>query len=69
MAIIESFQGILPAMQVPFKPDLSIDEAELKEAIGEIEKLNSITTGKSRSNSNRCRRGKGSPPSYFWNQL
>ena len=30
MAIIESFQGILPAMQVPFKPDLSIDEAELR---------------------------------------
>ena len=31
MAIIEAFKGILPAMQVPFKPDLGIDEADLRQ--------------------------------------
>jgi len=30
MAIIEPFRGVLPAMQLPFKPDQSIDEAELR---------------------------------------
>lgn len=30
MALIEAFRGILPAMQLPFKPDYSIDEAELR---------------------------------------
>ena len=30
MALVDSFRGILPAMQVPFKPDYSIDEAELR---------------------------------------
>ncbi len=30
MAIIEPFRGIFPALQVPFKPDLSIDEKELR---------------------------------------
>lgn len=31
MAISDPFKGILPAMQVPFRPDLSIDEAELRQ--------------------------------------
>ena len=30
MALVEAFRGVLPAMQVPFKPDYSIDEAELR---------------------------------------
>lgn len=30
MAIIEPFRGVLPAMQVPFQSDGSIDEAELR---------------------------------------
>jgi 4-hydroxy-tetrahydrodipicolinate synthase len=30
MALIEAFRGVLPAMQVPFKPDYSLDEAELR---------------------------------------
>ncbi len=30
MAVTEAFRGILPATQVPFNPDLSIDEAELR---------------------------------------
>ena len=30
MALIEAFRGILPAMQLPLKPDLSIDEADLR---------------------------------------
>jgi len=30
MAIIESFRGVLPAMQLPFQSDGSIDEAELR---------------------------------------
>jgi 4-hydroxy-tetrahydrodipicolinate synthase len=30
MSLTTPFKGILPAMQVPFKPDLSIDEAELR---------------------------------------
>ncbi len=30
MAIIEPFRGVLPAMQVPFKQDLSIDERDLR---------------------------------------
>ena len=30
MALTEAFRGVLPAMQVPFKPDYSLDEAELR---------------------------------------
>ncbi len=30
MALVTPFKGILPAMQVPFKPDYSIDEFELR---------------------------------------
>ena len=30
MALVEAFRGVLPAMQVPFKTDYSIDEAELR---------------------------------------
>ena len=30
MSLAEPFKGILPAMQVPFKPDFSIDEQELR---------------------------------------
>lgn len=30
MALIEAFRGILPAMQVPYREDLSIDETELR---------------------------------------
>lgn len=30
MPVIDSFRGIFPATQVPFAPDLSIDEAELR---------------------------------------
>ena len=30
MALVEAFRGVLPAMQVPFKPDFSLDEAELR---------------------------------------
>jgi len=29
MAVIDAFKGILPAMQVPFNDDFSIDEPEL----------------------------------------
>ncbi len=30
MSIVEAFKGVLPAMQVPFNNDYSIDEPELR---------------------------------------
>ena len=30
MALVDAFRGILPAMQVPYREDLSIDEVELR---------------------------------------
>ena len=34
MALVKAFRGILPAMQVPYREDLSIDEAELRRFAG-----------------------------------
>lgn len=30
MTMIDPFRGILPAMQLPFNPDMSIDEDEMR---------------------------------------
>ncbi|HUQ93073.1 MAG TPA: dihydrodipicolinate synthase family protein [Bryobacteraceae bacterium] len=30
MALVQAFRGVLPALQLPYKPDYSIDEAELR---------------------------------------
>src|SRR5437867_11522565 len=34
MALVNAFRGILPAMQVPYREDLSIDEVELRRFTG-----------------------------------
>jgi len=34
MALVEAFRGILPAMQVPYHEDLSVDEVELRRFAG-----------------------------------
>ena len=32
MALVRAFRGILPAMQVPYREDLKVDETELQSA-------------------------------------